>query len=458
MENILTPLKDKQGNIILDTTLPRNQQTAFQIDEMTGDLTDSGRTINLHIMGRAKVDDKLSPLNSLDLTGKNVRFQGVDADGKVKVIETMTRITNARQGLVTMTLPSVVYQAYGPYEHAEFEIYEVDGDTKISSVPIYFEVHDHMVSATLGENTDYIDSIELLKHKVDVQVQEMQDSINTTKKNSLAQLDGLMNDIKELRLQYDMWNQKISDGAIPTLSGDNIYTGNAVFENVIDGLIKGTAVTVYGSNDPQQDVNSISDIRKMPDSSTRCVYYVDNETKNNPFSSTYFMVLTVKIKDDAAYQVAAYFGRAYGEVQVRLITNINNAIEWNPWFLLDKWSNWMSLLPYLTNEWVSKNADYYLPEYRYQGNNIVLRGIIGTKGTIKHPENHYDRIMIATNLPFKCATAIYHASIWSGRHPYTLRVEENTMFMERVYGSDHQLIDIDNSMLFTLSGQFPIDS
>lgn len=447
---------EKQGPaIVIDTTLKSSD--AMFIDEMSGDLGDAGRKIYLAIKERAMNNDPKSPLKPMDLTGLDIRFQGHDSKGVFKRIALATKIDNAQAGLAQITLPRFIYQAVGPYENGEFEIYEKNGDTVISTVPVAFEVYNNHAHMTIGDSQVYSDEFEALMQAFKKSSTKEIDGFNERMSTLLQQTSTAQNSAEGLKILLNDLTKLIENKSVALLNADNVFTGNITVEKPLKAYATGTSVRFFNNAHTRQDLNDETAIKNIPSFSQSLTYYSGNKLLNNPMSSDLVLVETTKISTMTAFQTAISQDMGKGEIKKRIIKNIDAGIQLGEWSTVERWGPWMSLIPYLTKEWMSKNKDYYLPEYRYKGDSIQLRGVIGTKGTIKAPQNHYDRIPIANNLPFMGTTAIYHSAIWSGRHPYTLRIEGNEMFMERVYDSDHQLTDIDNSMMFTLSGTFPID-
>lgn len=448
----LVPAKDKRGNIILDTTL--HQTASFQIDEMNGDWGDAGRVIYLHVMGRAQSNNTNLPLMGVDLTGRDVRFQGIDADDKIKVIETTTKIIDARNGILEMTLPRQIYQAVGRYEHAEFEIYEVDGDTKISTVPVAFEVYDHQVIASVGASENYIDSIEKLKKDIQIRFDDLRDRVIEQATDASATLAKLQTDFNLLKQKLDLWDEKIDNKGVGFLDGNNIWAGFNEFQEVIKGFITGTAIGFYGVNQEQQDLDKATDMIAMKPGTTKQDYYSGNKLLHNPFASDFAFVITNKISSGTAYQFAILMNASGGEIKVRNINSIGSTPNFCNWFSLTKWSDWQSLEPYLNSNWVATYADQSKPQFKYENGSVRLRGKISPKGTIAKPATTFDKIEMTKDLPFTAKSVQYLPQIWSGVHPYTLRLEDSKLMAERIFNDAHELTELKNTWMFILSGTF----
>lgn len=451
----------KQGPyIILDTTL--RSQDAMWIDDLSGAYGDAGRTIAVKVIEQDLSNDPTKK-KAMNLAGKNIRLLAHDANGAPKRIELATQIINPEAGIAQITIPKNFYDTVGVYQNAAFQIYGSDDNVVISSVPIAFEVYNLHVHAVTSEIKPFSDAFEALMKDLKAQSNTAIGDLNDRMGTVLTQVDTAQNTANNLDANLKSWTDLVKSKSVALLNEDNEFTGNmhvkgkVSIDLPVDAYTTGTSVQSFNQAHTQQNLDDETTIKKMPSFTQSLTYYSGNKLLNNPMSSDLVLVETTKISTMTAFQTAISQDMGKGEIKKRIIKNIDAGIQFGEWSTVERWSPWMSLIPYLTEEWMSKNKDYYLPEYRYKGDSIQLRGVIGTKGTIKHPENHYDRIPIANNLPFMGTTAIYRSAIWSGRHPYTLRIEGNEMFMERVYGSDHQLTDIDNSMMFTLNGDFPID-
>ncbi|MCM0601497.1 BppU family phage baseplate upper protein, partial [Periweissella ghanensis] len=260
-------------------------------DEMSGDVGDAGRTVYLAIKERAVSNDPKSPLKPMDMTGMDVRFQGHDAYGVFKRIALSTKIDNAQAGLVQITLPRFIYQAVGPYEDGEFEVYETKGDTVISTIPVAFEVYNNHAHMTTGDSQVYSDEFEKLMHDFEVSSSNKIDDFNARMKELVQQISTANNSVDALKQLVATWTKLVEEKSVAILSADNIFTGDmrvkgtATFDKPLKGYTTGNSVQYFSSDQPQQDLNSVENIKSMPAMTRSSAYYTDNRVKNNPLDS-----------------------------------------------------------------------------------------------------------------------------------------------------------------------------
>jgi hypothetical protein len=457
---------NKQGKyLIIDTTHKSDQGIFF--DEMSGDKGDAGRKVYLAIKERANSNDPKDPLMPMDLTGKDVRFQGHDAKGMWKRIALATKIENAKAGLVEITLPRYIYQAVGPYQNGEFEIFETKGGTNVSTVRVGFEVYDNGAHLTVGESVHYSDEFEALMGRIE---KEMGQSLASIKKeitsansaatsvtNSMTTLQTL---IETFELQTNKkiadWEKLLKASGVITPNGNHTLAGDIEFLKTIKGHAAGVAIKVFGGSDPQQDFNDSEPLVRMKSGTTEEFYYTGNKVKNNPIGRDYIHVVRQKLTSGSIMERAQAM-YATGEITImsRIVTDLTTTPTFGKWALEAKYTPWTSLVPYLTADFKSYFSDGSIPMFKFDANQIQLRGQIAPTRKIALSK-HDQKVLIAKGLPFKSQTSQRIAQIWSGEIPYTLRLEGDELWAERFYSNVGTVATLDAGNLIAFGGSFAL--
>ncbi|WP_307994758.1 BppU family phage baseplate upper protein [uncultured Weissella sp.] len=415
----------KEGKfLIVDTTLKSTDTMWF--DEISGDYGDAGRKVYLAIKERALSNDPKVPLKPMDLNGMDVRLQGHDANGVFKRVSLSTKMIDAEKGRVEITLPREIYINPGAYENAEFEIYEVNGDTVISTVPIGFEVYNNHAHITTNETKPFSDEFEALKKK-------LEDTVDNTLVDVNKEIAGLLSSIKQLTNSRDnvdvlikQWTQLVNDKAVALLNGKNTFTEYTEFLKPISGFITGTVIKVYTSNEPVQDVNDINKLKEQPSSTTTTEYFSNNGTLNNPMESKYFMVETQKVTKDTAFQTITNMNLVDGEIRVRTVQAMTTQPVFGNWYTTSKWSPWRTLVPYLSDKFV---VGLTTPEYRFNGRSVEIKGDIRPKETIENTSGG-DYILF-DKMPFKFAPGQQQVQIGSGNTVFGYFTTGNRIVMQK---------------------------
>ncbi|WP_419154310.1 BppU family phage baseplate upper protein [Weissella viridescens] len=442
----------KQGvYAILDTTL--KSQEVMWFDEMSGDYGDAGRTVYLAIKERATSNNPKAPLKPMNLTGRDVRLQGHDAQGVFKRISLSTKITNATAGLVEITIPRQFYQAVGAYQNAEFEVYEVNGNTRISTVPVGFEVYNNHAHMVLNDSQVYVDEFEELAKKLQSTVDNTLVDVNKQIRSLLNQIQGLQNGRQELDILIQRWTQLVNDKAVALLNGKNTFTEYTEFLKPISGFITGTVIKVYTSNEPVQDVNDINKLKELPSSTTTTEYFSNNGTLNNPMESKYFMVETQKVTKDTAFQTITNLNLVDGEIRVRTVQTMTTQPVFGNWYTTSKWSPWRTLVPYLDKQFTVGNV---APMYRIDGNLVHIKGDLTPTKTLPNKDVTKAYTMF-DNLPFDFANAQVRIQVGSGLTTFALFTSGKHMEMQK-YSSGGQLVPINGGGYIGMSGVFSLES
>ncbi|MCW0952996.1 phage baseplate upper protein [Weissella ceti] len=372
----------KQGQfIVVDTTIKSTD--IMYIDELNGDKGDAGRKIYLALKERARTNDPKDPLIPMNLDGRDVRFQGHDAEGKYKRVALSTRIINSQAGLVEITLPRQIYLAVGEYQNAEFEVYEKDGDTTISTVPIGLEVYNNLAHLSVGDNVHYIDEAEKLIAELEKMTNKSLDEMRALLQKMDNNVGDALGNIKRLETLVELWQQTVKDNGVAEKAADNVLTGLNEFTQFIKGHITGTAITRYGANEPVRDLNDLEVLRAMKAGTTEISYYSGNKVANNPVENDWLMVSRHKVSDGTVYETAMTFaGGDYGVIRARSISGLTSTPKLTQWKTVSEWGvKWLPLTKYLTSDFV---AGEHPPMYRIVGDHVELIGLVTPKVTLKN--------------------------------------------------------------------------
>lgn len=417
---------EKQGKyIIVDTTI-KSTDVMF-IDEMSGDKGDAGRKVYLAIKERARSNDPKDPLIPMDLTGRDVRFQGHDAKGKYKRISLSTKIENAKAGLVEITLPREIYQAPGAYQNGEFEIFVKNSGTKVSTVPVGFEVYDNLAHMSVGESAHYIDEAEKLIKDLESLTGRSLDEFRANINKMNGSVDSALASIKSLENLVKTWQQLVKDNGVAEKAGNNTYTGNNVFEKFVTGFITGTIVKYFGSGSPQQDLNDAQVLRNMRTATTETTYYGGNKVMNNPIGTDFVVVTRHKITSATVYEQVMFFGQESGVIKARTVSGVDGMIRFGTWGTVAEWgSKWQSLVPYLSDDFIAHSST---PSFRVIGDKVEFSGAITAKKTITNPNNL--SIKLTKAFPFKFIGGQETVKVSGGAAIYVLFAYGNQLEMQK---------------------------
>lgn len=442
----------KQGIYgVLNTTLTSDDTMWF--DEMSGDLGDAGRTVYLAIKTRAASNDPKTPLVPMDMTGRDVRLVGHDARGVFKSVGLATKIVNATAGLVEMTLPRALYQAVGAYQNAEFEIYETQGNTKVSSVRVGFEVYNNHAHMTTGESEMYVDEFDKLKLKLETATADEIDELNKKFSDLISQISTAKNATDALKLLLETWNQNISDKAVAFLNGSNTFTDVNHFLIPIDGYTNGTSIKVFSDLIGQLDLNDVIKLRNLPNSTTTRAYYTGTKILNNPTQNSALMVETHKVGNQTAYQKIESVSSEDGEIWTRYISNLTTEPVFGKWSTIAKWTPWRTLAPYLDKQFSVGNVE---PMYRIDGNLVHIKGDLTPTKTLPNKDVTTSYTMF-DNLPFDFANAQVRIQVGSGLTTFALFTSGKHIEMQK-YSSGGQLVPINEGGYIGMSGVFSLEN
>lgn len=197
--------------VVLDTLLPNDNVT--WINEMNGRQRDSGRIVYF----AARNGDH--PRN---ISGETPKLYAKDAKNVIKIVSTVNDVQNEDQGLFSMVLPAELYQASGPYEDA-YIAFEQDGQIK-STVNISFRVYPNGMTITSSQSKIYISEIDQL-------IADLKQRIDPTR----LQLETLEGIAKDLQSNIADDEQLIRSQRVPTLTGDNVFTADQIFNGNLSG-------------------------------------------------------------------------------------------------------------------------------------------------------------------------------------------------------------------------------
>ncbi|WP_419155247.1 BppU family phage baseplate upper protein [Weissella minor] len=453
-DEALLPVKKRGKFLILDTTY--RSQDAMWIDELSGNYGDAGRTIYVAVIEQDLNNDP-DKKKAMDLTGRNIRLKGHDAKGNLKRVALATQIINPEAGLAEITIPRNFYNTVGAYQNAAFEVYGENDNVVISSVPVAFEVYNNHVNAVVGDGKPFSDEFDALLKELETKLNVAIDDMNLRMKDLNSQIDTAENTATGLDSNLRVWTDLVNNKGVPLLDGDNKYSGNNEFINPVKGLMTGTTIQSFRSDAPRQDLNNLKPLRDLYIGSRIQNYYSGNQLINNPSYSDFLLVTSERLSANTVYQTASVVGATDGQVLKRYIEDLDGKTVINPWFVAEKWSEWRSLVPYLTKEWMPRNKDSNLPEYRFEGNAIRLRGRVAPKGVIKKPDAIYNSLTIAEGLPFNASYDQITRQSWDGVHSYALITLGDQILAQRFVNNSHQLVDLDNTLNVQLSGSYALN-
>lgn len=448
----------KMGPFVrLDTTL--TSQDTMWIDDMSGNYGDAGRTISVMIIEQALSNDpkKKKPM---DLTGKDIRLQGHDAKGVFKQIGLATRIINPEAGTAEITIPRNFYEAVGAYSDASFKVYNKNDSVVISSVPVSFEVyndHTHMIT---GDSKPYVDEFEALMKEFRTSSDKEIDKLNEKMSKLLTQIAIANNTADGLDALLNEWTKLVDAKAVALLNENNVFdkditiNGKLILANPADGYVSGTVFPTFGPSDPQQDLNNGETIKSMPTLTSSLAYYSGNNVLNNPLERDYVLVQTNKVSNSTAHQIITLQGGVYGHVKRRLVSIISTGVSFGEWTTVERWGPWENIP--LAKGIVPRYADQSIPQYRFNGKSIQIRGKFAVTNNQTFT-SRLDQVTISKELPANVKSVQYLSQIWSGDNPYALRIENNVIFMERIFNSDGSPATINTTDMFILGGSFALD-
>ncbi|QKT14996.1 BppU family phage baseplate upper protein [Limosilactobacillus reuteri] len=204
--------EDHRGRyIVLDTLLPDENVT--WVNEMSGRQGDAGRIVYFAAMNDG---------HPRDISGETPKLYAKDAKNVVKVISTVDDVQDEERGLFSMRLPAELYEAAGPYEEA-YIAFEQDGMVK-STVNLSFRVYPNGMTITSSQSKPYISEIDQL-------IADLKQRIDPTR----LQLETLEGIAKDLQSNIADDEQLIRSQRVPTLTGDNVFTADQIFNGNLSG-------------------------------------------------------------------------------------------------------------------------------------------------------------------------------------------------------------------------------
>lgn len=183
---------------VVDTILPNDHSYLFPAGN--GRVGDSDREANVWIR-----DNNISH----DLTGQSISIWGMDAAGKIKIVDGYKDATDLAHGKITLLLPKEMYQANGPYRELWLQIN--DGDQIVSTVNLHITVWENNIIQTWSDSEDYVGKINKMLSDLTAEIKAAQTTA------SLAQ--GLGQQILN----------SLGNNQIVTYSADGTFSGNIAF-------------------------------------------------------------------------------------------------------------------------------------------------------------------------------------------------------------------------------------
>lgn len=181
---------------------------------------------------------------SLDITNLRITIKGKDAKGVIKTACTVTDVISETGGKFKMDIPGIFYQAPGAYEECWMEFATPDGQV-VSTVNLYMVVIENNLIVTAGADKMYIDSIQKVIDEAMSRIKPLQDELDALQ----ALEDAKADEIKALEDEIAALQKQIKDALLPTLNGDNTFTGKNTFTK--DVTVQGDIIT------PNGDLNTL---------------------------------------------------------------------------------------------------------------------------------------------------------------------------------------------------------
>lgn len=220
---------------LVDTILPNDH--AYLFPAGNGRVGDSDRPANVWIRDNGVPHD---------LTNETVSIWGLDAAGKVKIVDGYQDATDLAHGKITLMFPKQMYQANGDYRELWLQIN--NGDQVVSTINLHITVWQNNIIQTWSNSEDYISKID-----------NMLTSLTKTIQNKLTELTG---DIQTAQTAANLAKttaenmmQLVKDNSVLTFSSTGTFTKEIDF---------GTAIKIAGNVISTGDViskdGSMSDI------------------------------------------------------------------------------------------------------------------------------------------------------------------------------------------------------
>ncbi len=210
----------QDGRVVLDTTVSNTMMAS--IGAMNGHEGDNGRVINFVAVGANN-----RPKN---LEGMTIDLVGTDAAGKIKIGGYYQPI-NPEYGTFDFIMPGAFYQQTGDYSKAYFRVRNSDGQV-VSTINVMFTVIAGVGIITSGDSQIYDGYIE-------EQLAQVEEKVNQYTAATNKMISGNQSEVTAMRSIIDNMIDEINKHQVPTLAGDNHFTGNNVFDNLSSPALDG---------------------------------------------------------------------------------------------------------------------------------------------------------------------------------------------------------------------------
>ena len=221
----------RNGRVVLDLTMSADR--VVRIDEMNGHQGENGRVVKFAMVGQNGLPE--------DISNKTIDLVGVDSAGKTKISGNTATIVNPSMGWFDFTIPSVFYQKVGDYDRAYFRVKDNDSGN-VSTVNVMLSVIQGVGYLTQGDSQIY-------NGNVDSQMAAIEQKVATFTKDISGMLDGTTNAAQIARESLNAVLQAIQTNQVPTLGGNNTFTGQNTFKGTVsmDNLTGGALQKINSS-------------------------------------------------------------------------------------------------------------------------------------------------------------------------------------------------------------------
>lgn len=190
---------------VVDTILPNDHSYLFPAGN--GRVGDSDREANVWIR-----DNNIPH----DLTGQSISIWGMDAAGKIKIVDGYKDATDIVHGKITLLLPKEMYQANGPYRELWLQIN--NGDQIVSTVNLHITVWENNIIQTWSGSEDYVGKINKMLNDLTADIKAAQTTASLAQGLGQQILSSLGN------------NQVVTYGADGTFSGNIAFSKNLLLK------------------------------------------------------------------------------------------------------------------------------------------------------------------------------------------------------------------------------------
>ena len=211
---------------LVDTILPNDH--AYLFPAGNGRVGDSDRSADVWIRDNGVPHD---------LTNETVSIWGLDAAGKVKIVDGYQDATDLAHGKITLMFPKQMYQVNGDYRELWLQIN--NGDQVVSTINLHITVWQNNIIQTWSNSVDYVSKIDdmltSLTQTVQNKLTELMGDITTAqnaadvaKSTAESLMDAVKNNSVLTFSSTGTFTQEIDFGTAIKIAGDVISTGDVI--------------------------------------------------------------------------------------------------------------------------------------------------------------------------------------------------------------------------------------